>query len=54
MLTQQLKQYYQNENELVMSQSELPVIKFEGESLAYLDVRINYIARGDIHTNIFL
>jgi hypothetical protein len=46
MLTQQLKHYYENENELVMNQSELPIIKFEGENLAYLDVRINYITRG--------
>src|SRR5258708_7805645 len=38
-LTQQLKQHYQIDNELVMNQSDLPVIKFEGESLAYLDVR---------------
>ena len=53
--THQLKQHYQNENDLIMNQSDLPTIKFEGENLAYLDVRNNSPIRvATIHNNILI
>jgi hypothetical protein len=38
MLTQQLRSFFQVEHEGLLHSSDLPVIKFEGDTLAYLDV----------------